>query len=138
MSALDSDKPDFMGPGRILEDDCNALEPDFMPRAADVQMPLTRAGHIYNLNVTVVCQNSGDLSSGYWTFFVDKEGTETSVTCAAKTLSGSAAPFIASCQDTTDIVAFNPNDQLSIEAVPTSTPNDDSCVVGSAVVEFGP
>jgi|ERR1700722_251435 len=145
MSALDSDEIDFMGPGRILEDDCNALEPDFKPRAADVQMPLTTTGHIHNLNVSVVCQDSTDLGSGEWIFTVDNAPSgssipsQTAVTCPVKSLVGTAAPFIGTCQDTTHSAAFNPGDQLSIEITPSPMggPNDDSCVVNGAVVEFG-
>ncbi len=146
MSALDSSVTDFMGPGRILEDDCNALEPDFTPRAADVQMPVTRAGHVSNLSVRVVCQNATDLASGEWIFTVDdtpsgsSTNSHTAVTCAVSSLAGSVAPFIGTCQDTTDIAAFGAGDQISIEATasPQGVTNDDSCVVSGAVVEFGP
>jgi hypothetical protein len=144
MSALDSDKPDFMGPGRILEDDCNALNSDFTPRAADVQMPLTRMGQISNLRVSVVCQNSTDLSSGQWIFTVENTpngssaAVATSVTCPVNSLVGASAPFIGTCQDTTHSAMFNAGDQLSIQIAPSGTLNDDTCVVGSAVVEFAP
>lgn len=148
MSALDSSVTDFMGPGRILEDDCNALEPDFVPRAADVQMPLTRAGHIENLHVTVVCQNLTDLPSGQgWTFTVEDtpngSSTPTASTVQCTVVgppTGTTAPFIKACNDTTDVAAFSAGDQLSIEITPSPSggPNDDSCVVSGAAVEFGP
>lgn len=134
----------LMGPGRILEDGCNALEPDFMPLAADVQMPLTRTGTMGNLRVRVVCQNSTDLSSGQWIFTVENTpngssaALATSITCPFSSLVGASAPFIGICQDTSHSATFNAGDQISIKTTPSGTLNDDTCVVGGAVVEFAP
>jgi hypothetical protein len=143
MSALDSDVTDFMGPGRILEDDCNELGPGATPEASDVEMPVTTAGTIRNLSVRVLCQNSTDLpsSSVGWIFkVVDDNGSSvvaTAVSCTAKGPLPTSAPFLASCQDTTDTATFSANQGLSIEITQLGTPPDDTCVVSGAVLEFG-
>lgn len=142
ISVLDASFVDFMGPGRILENSCNALEGDLMPRAVDVQMPVTRAGHASNLSVTVLCQNATDLGAGQqWTFVVENNGSDTQVTCAAAgPLVGTTAPFATTCQDTTHSSAFTSGDRLSVKItpVPMGGPADHICVVSGAVVEFGP
>jgi hypothetical protein len=152
---IDSTLPNFMGPGRGLEDDCNNDGFSSPPSHFDVEVPMPVGGTANKFFVTVECHDSADVgfSSGTgFRFDVLKNGFTTGITCTAAGPAGAAAPHGVSCSDTTHTAAFGEGDNLSIrvEGVPqplagpvcltidecAAPPDNDECRVSGWSLDY--
>jgi hypothetical protein len=141
---IDSITPNFMGPGRGLENDGNNDGFSSPPSHFDVEVPMPVGGTASKFFATVECKcgplvgapvglkpiiveclSSGDIGAGAdFRFDVLKNGALTGITCKAFGPVSTAEPHSVSCSDVAHKVVFSEGDNLSIRVEGEPQPAD--------------